>query len=447
MAKIFISYRHDDSTGYAGRVSDCLAEAFGAASVFLDVYSLEPGEDFAHAIRRKLSGCDVLLAIIGRRWLSSGDAANRPRLENADDFVRLEIETALARKIPIIPVLVDRATMPDERQLPESIRALARYQGIELSDSRWTFDISKLVDHLRRQGGLSGPEKSIRPTRSRVHRWAVFAALCALGAASVGVYAWLEITRRGTPEARTTVVKAAERGPEQGEGVTQSNPPGTGRATAGGLAADRSGVVLQSTGGADGRNSLNGSDGKMPGRAENIRHLAPEIANSRPQGAAPPAGAGASAPRQANGATELADTGAALSNAGPRADAGTPHHQGDIPAGVPQGPSVPPVGPTPAEIAVARGPLIAELNALRLRRDVIAPSLASLRESQRARGYALRGDMANAELLMNQQISAAEADVDRPNMDREVVLSALRAAHDAIETLEGFLNIPQRRKP
>jgi hypothetical protein len=145
---IFISYRRDDSAGFAGRLADALEASLGEGSVFRDVDDISPGEDFVAAIEQALASSAALLVVIGRRWLTATDAAGRRRLDQPQDFVRLEIQLALQRGMRVIPVLVDRATMPSEDQLPGEIAALARRQAVELDDSRWNADIERLLRSL-----------------------------------------------------------------------------------------------------------------------------------------------------------------------------------------------------------------------------------------------------------------------------------------------------------
>lgn len=112
MAKVFISYRREDSIAYAGRVCDRLQAHFGKGQVFMDIDTLEPGEDFVEVLERTVSACDVLIAIIGRQWLSAKDEDGKSRLDNPEDFVRLEITAALNRGIRVIPALVGGGSMP-----------------------------------------------------------------------------------------------------------------------------------------------------------------------------------------------------------------------------------------------------------------------------------------------------------------------------------------------
>ncbi len=142
---VFISYRRDDSLGHAGRLYDHLAAHFkDKVQVFMDVDVIRPGEDFVRHIEDAVGSCDLLLAVIGRRWFSVAGEATR-RLDDPDDFVRLEIESALASpRVKVLPVLVEGAEMPRAADLPESIRPLARLNAMELDDRRWTADLRRL---------------------------------------------------------------------------------------------------------------------------------------------------------------------------------------------------------------------------------------------------------------------------------------------------------------
>ena len=112
MSGVFISYRRDDTAGHAGRLYDHLKRAFGADGVFMDVDDIHRGETFSDILTMKLRESDVLIAVVGRRWLSLTDAAGRRRLDEPDDWVRKEIRTALDAGHLVIPVRVDGAAMP-----------------------------------------------------------------------------------------------------------------------------------------------------------------------------------------------------------------------------------------------------------------------------------------------------------------------------------------------
>ncbi|MBR0565774.1 toll/interleukin-1 receptor domain-containing protein [Azoarcus sp. L1K30] len=148
MVHVFVSYRRDDSAGHAGRLADALEQRFGADSVFRDVDDIVPGEDFARVIDARLAQVDWVLVLIGPRWLDA-DSSGLRRLDRADDFVRREIESALAAGKPVVPVLVGGAQMPEATLLPASIRALASRQEVDLRDASWRADLASLAQVLQ----------------------------------------------------------------------------------------------------------------------------------------------------------------------------------------------------------------------------------------------------------------------------------------------------------
>jgi hypothetical protein len=148
MSKIFISYRRDDSAGYAQAIYGRLVQNFSKDRLFMDVDTIEPGMDFVRVIEKAVGECDVLLALIGRRWAAEADRSGS-RINDTRDFVRLEISTALARDIRVIPVLVDGVPMPHEDTLPAPLRPLARRNAIEISNTRFNFDIERLITAVR----------------------------------------------------------------------------------------------------------------------------------------------------------------------------------------------------------------------------------------------------------------------------------------------------------
>lgn len=145
---VFISYRREDSGGFAGRIYDRLVSRLGHESVFFDVDAIPPGRDFVDVLSERVGRCDALVAIIGKSWVSSVDAASRRRLDDPHDFVRVEIEAALERGVPVIPVLVDGAQPPQAADLPDGLKKLARRQAIEISLTRFDSDAERLTDAL-----------------------------------------------------------------------------------------------------------------------------------------------------------------------------------------------------------------------------------------------------------------------------------------------------------
>jgi TIR domain/WD40-like Beta Propeller Repeat len=148
--RIFISYRREDSAYPAGWLFDRLSERFGREQIFKDVDSIELGDDFVEEIGEAVGQTDVLLALIGDKWLTVADEVGGRRLDDPDDFVRLEIEAALARRVRVIPILVEGASMPREEQLPASLSPLARRQALELSPARFSSDTAKLMGVLEK---------------------------------------------------------------------------------------------------------------------------------------------------------------------------------------------------------------------------------------------------------------------------------------------------------
>jgi len=149
MRGIFISYRREDAEGQAGRLFDDLSEHFGRNAVFMDVAGIKKGLDFRRVIEEHVSSCGVLLVIIGKRWLSVTDGKGKRRLDDANDFVRLETAAALSRGIPVVPVLVQDAARPPEQDLPDALKELAFRNGTELTHARWDSDVKSLIEDLK----------------------------------------------------------------------------------------------------------------------------------------------------------------------------------------------------------------------------------------------------------------------------------------------------------
>lgn len=148
--RIFMSYRREDTAYPAGWLFDRLASHFGRVQVFEDIDSIEPGDDFVEVINTAVGSCAVLLALIGDQWLTITDQDGRRRLDNPDDFVRLEIEAALTRNVRVIPILVEGARMPRADELPASLTKLVRHQALELSPNQFDFETQRLLTVLDR---------------------------------------------------------------------------------------------------------------------------------------------------------------------------------------------------------------------------------------------------------------------------------------------------------
>jgi hypothetical protein len=147
---IFISYRRSDASGHAGRLYDRLKAHFGAERIFMDIDTLEPGVDFVDRIDEALKSCGAVLAVIGQGWVAASDTEGRRRLDDPGDFVGVEIGAALYRGVTVIPVLVQRASMPAEKDLPDRLKPLTRRHAVELDDARWDYDVGRLVRSLEK---------------------------------------------------------------------------------------------------------------------------------------------------------------------------------------------------------------------------------------------------------------------------------------------------------
>lgn len=164
---IFISYRREDANHAAGRLADRLRQTYSRDQLFMDVDNIEPGLDFVQVLREKVQACDVLLAVIGRNWLNVRDPQGARRLDDPKDFVRIEVEAALARNVRVIPVLVDGAEIPRESDLPETLRPLVTRNAVRLQHERFGSDAEKLTVVLSRvvapKKGLFGWVSSEKP--------------------------------------------------------------------------------------------------------------------------------------------------------------------------------------------------------------------------------------------------------------------------------------------
>jgi hypothetical protein len=168
--RIFISYRREDSAGYAGRLSDALEARFGAGRVFRDVDDISPGEDFVQRLDTALADCAVLLAVIGRQWATVTDSRGGRRLDDPQDYVRVEIATALQREdLRVVPVLVDGAPMPSPADLPDQLAALSRRQAVSLADGSWGDDVARLCRAIEEdvQPEMAAAARAARAARRR----------------------------------------------------------------------------------------------------------------------------------------------------------------------------------------------------------------------------------------------------------------------------------------
>ena len=148
-AKVFISYRREDSAGHAGRVHDRLVREFGSDLLFMDVDGIPLGVNFVKVLQEEVAKCSALLAVIGHEWLNVRDEDGRRRLDNPDDFVRVEIAAALQRDIPVIPIMLEGTKVPKANQLPKDLQGLALRNGLGVRHASFHTDIDILIRGLK----------------------------------------------------------------------------------------------------------------------------------------------------------------------------------------------------------------------------------------------------------------------------------------------------------
>jgi hypothetical protein len=146
--RIFISYRREDAAGDAGRLADHVQRRFGAARVFLDIDTIEPGTDFVRVLRESLQETAAMLVVIGPRWTSLRAVDGSRRLDDPADFVRMEVEAALGRDIPVVPVLVQGASVPRKEDVPPSLASLVTRQVVALDHAEFHDDAERLCERL-----------------------------------------------------------------------------------------------------------------------------------------------------------------------------------------------------------------------------------------------------------------------------------------------------------
>jgi hypothetical protein len=220
MASIFLSYRRSDTGGHAGRLADALETRNGRDAVFRDVESIEAGARFDEAIERALADCRVFVPLVGDEWLSCTGPDGRSRLSDPSDYVRREVAAALRRDVAMIPVLLDGATMPPASALPAELQPFARYQAVELSDTRWDYDVERLIAAIDRGLGRVPPATDVTPasvepgaaTSTRTSRgamlWGGLIGLAIVAGTSLWWRSQTQVTPTPVPAATTPVPAA-----------------------------------------------------------------------------------------------------------------------------------------------------------------------------------------------------------------------------------------------
>jgi hypothetical protein len=160
--RVFISYRRAEASDLVGRLHDWLVREFGEKQVFVDVSDIVPGDDFRKAIADAVGNCEVLLVVIDPHWIGVADSKGRRRLDNPDDFVRLEVAAALKRGVRVIPVLVNGAAMPSRSDLPEDLERLADRHWLTMRAETFRSDMERLISAVdATRNGLQGYQRAL----------------------------------------------------------------------------------------------------------------------------------------------------------------------------------------------------------------------------------------------------------------------------------------------
>ena len=171
MNPIFLNYRREESSAVAGRLHDRLEDRFGGQRVFMDIASIEPGEDWSTAIERAVAASQVMLVLIGRQWATVTDSGGNRRLDDPSDWIRVELEATFEHNVVVVPVLIDDARMPRMEHLPAPLRGLAMLQPTHLHRDRFQSDVEALLDSLEdivesasaRTPGVPGQHAPVAP--------------------------------------------------------------------------------------------------------------------------------------------------------------------------------------------------------------------------------------------------------------------------------------------
>lgn len=148
--EVFLSYRRSDTDAYAGRLHEVLVAGLdGPEHVFMDLFSIRPGEPFPWAVQQAVAHCTVMLVLIGQRWLDAAGTDGKRRLDDDFDYVRREIAGGLDRGITVVPLLLPGAAAPDGARLPPDLRGLESLQMLSISARHWAEDARELLDIVR----------------------------------------------------------------------------------------------------------------------------------------------------------------------------------------------------------------------------------------------------------------------------------------------------------
>src|SRR5215470_858250 len=207
MGGIFINYRGDDSQTAAALIDRELTARFGNDQVFLDCRSIPAGRDFGEELLGRVRACRVLLVVIGPHWLTLTDETGRRRIDDPRDWLRREIVEAFTHGLPVIPVLIDRATLPAETELPQDIAGLSRRQYVPLRRRYTAVDLTFLIERVTEADPELAEAPIRQPSRGPVPRQ-LPATVAYFAGRSGELAALTRLLRSGADTSGTVVISA-----------------------------------------------------------------------------------------------------------------------------------------------------------------------------------------------------------------------------------------------
>jgi hypothetical protein len=234
--RVFISYRHDDTAGYAGWIKGALEQRLGnAAEIFIDIDNIPVGTDFVQHIQHEVGRCDVMLALIGPSWLTTQKADGTRRLDDPNDFIRLELEAAIAHGRKVLPILLHGAKMPEPGEVPSSLQPVTYKEALEVSEKRFDYDIGQLVQYISHDRHDSNrtaavhqvEEEQPTPQQSRSRRW-MFVGVGTVAVLALGLGVFLLTRPRSSfpnSSEKTLLTRAGATSRDCKRAATTGQPP------------------------------------------------------------------------------------------------------------------------------------------------------------------------------------------------------------------------------
>lgn len=213
-SKIFINYRRDDTRGESGRLMDTLTTYFGDGRIFRDIEGIEGGADFEEVISSTVGSAKALIVLIGPNWLTITDEKGQRRLDDPDDWVTLEIASALEKGLPVFPVLIEDTPLPRADDLPAPLKRLASLNAVSISDKRWDFDVTRLAKIVALDIPGSAVEKKLNLVRLATSLILLASVVLTVGIVASGSYpSDIPLLERNMPDDKSGLVLTVDSPP------------------------------------------------------------------------------------------------------------------------------------------------------------------------------------------------------------------------------------------